>query len=703
MSAGANPQTAQDPIRLELQGASFWSSEFSRERYGGSVFVDYKLPAGSIKASTFINGLNNDEFRRDFNKGQGFFNLNRSIESRITNTLSTVNSLQFEQKLFWNSKIDAGVSYTSANNKTPVHYGVGTSALSPSGFDSNTLPEELRRISRNTETIYPYEILAVANFVSDSSYFISSLSSRNNTFFEDELTSFINWEIPAQIGDHISIDFKMGGKYRKKSREYDESDRGHGMTVGGQEELRQFIYQNNPDLDFGMGRFTRYVQNNFSTFYLLSSYDQMILAEQFRQRGFMQRSIMEQIIGQLDDDNWSVTQTGQHPRRDIPNDYSGSEEIKAGYAMAAINVSRYFQLVGGARYEDITTNYRSFGIRESGVYDFTMEEFDDSLAIRNNSFLLPMVNARLMPFNWLQLRFAYTQSIARSRYYSYMPRYTLDRLKFLRNLGNPYLKPALSHNLDAYFSIRVNNPNVFSVGVLTAGVFQKKLEGYEYVKNYVNIHDSINNRHPYNVIADNRNVPISIPINNPIPAYSRGMEIDWQGSFIYLPRPFNGLVFTANYTYTDTEQTQHVQLVKREIPNPATPWIVNLSVVDSTYKDQLFRQPKHIINASLGYDLGGFSARVAYTRTAEAFVGYNGSGRIHPENRRLSQMQELWDLSVTQHVPWIKGLQLFFNMSNITSTFNVKEFVNVTNGGDPYPLYEEYFGRLTIVGLRYTF
>jgi TonB-dependent receptor len=505
-----------------------------------------------------------------------------------------------------------------------------------------------------------------------------------------------------KFGSNISGEFKMGGKYRKKTREYDASDRGHGMTVGGQEELRQFILENNPDLDFGQGRFTSYVQNNFSSFHLLSDYDQMILADQFRQRAFMDRGIMEQIIGQLDDDNWSVTQTGQHPRRDIPNDYSGEEEVKAGYAMASLDITKYFQLVGGARYENITTNYRSFGVKESGVFDYTLEEFDDSLAIRNHSFLLPMVNARILPFEWLQLRFAYTQSIAHPRYYSYMPRYTLDRLKFLRNIGNPALEPALSHNIDAYFSIRVNNPRLLTAGVFTAGVFQKRIEGFEFVKNYVNIHDSINNRHSYNVIADNRNVPISVPINNPDPAYSRGMEIDWQGSFVYLPKPFNGFVLTANYTYTDTEQTQHTQLVKRHMPNPATPWIVELTIVDSTYKDALFRQPKHIINASLGYDIGGFSARIAYTRTAEAFVGYNGSGRIHPENRRLSQMQELWDLSVTQRIPRVNGLQLFFNVSNITSTFNVKEFVNTTDGGDPYPLYEEYFGRLTIIGLRYT-
>jgi TonB-dependent receptor len=140
MSASAIVLAEQDPVRLEHESVGFWSSDFNRERFGGSLFLDYRLPAGSIKANTFINGLNNDEFIKQFNKGQGLFNLNRNIESVVTNTISMVNSFQVEHKLFWNSTINAGVSYTLADSKTPVNYALSTSALSPAGFDANSLP-----------------------------------------------------------------------------------------------------------------------------------------------------------------------------------------------------------------------------------------------------------------------------------------------------------------------------------------------------------------------------------------------------------------------------------------------------------------------------------------------------------------------------------------------------------------------------------
>ncbi len=496
---------------------------------------------------------------------------------------------------------------------------------------------------------------------------------------------------------------KFGGKYRKKDREYDANDRGYGLTTGQQQELRKYILYANPDLDFGLGEFTEYVQNNFATYPFLSDYDQWILDDQFRQKGYVERAIMEQIISDLDDDHWSVTNTGEHPRRNIADDYSGSEEIMAGYGMANINITKYIQLIGGVRVEDIKTDYRSFGIRESGVIDFTLEEFDDSLAVRRNTFVLPMVNAKIKPTEWLQFRLAYTQSIARPKYYSYMPRYKLGRLKDITNIGNPNLTPALSHNIDAYMSIKANSQTIGVAGVLTAGVFHKRLEGYEYTKNYVNLHDSINDVHPYNVVASNRDSPIEVPINNPEPAFSQGIEIDWQGAFIYLPKPFNGIVLNANYTLTETEQTQIIQKVKSTVPDPKKPWIKETEVLDSTFEESLFSQPRYVINVSLGYDYKGFSARLAYTRTAETFSGYFGTGRDFSENRKLSAMQEVYDLSVNQKIPKVDGMQVFFNMSNIASTFNAKEFVKVSSGSKQnYPLYEEYFGRIMIFGLRYT-
>lgn len=699
-----NELTTGEVVIKNISG-NFWNSDFSRKRYGGSLFIDYRLPKGKIKASSFINGLQNKEFTRTFNFAPSSATpVRKNVNGKESETLSSVYSFTFQHKLFFNSSLDLGVSYTTATSELLADYNLNSKYVNPTWWDPDQLPPNIQDIFAPlaNETVYPFDVLALEQYYSDSSYFIESLGSRDNVFTENEITTFINWEIPLNLTSQISGSLKMGGKYRKKFREYDANDRGHGLTVGGQEELKEYLLNTHPDIDFGIGSFTDYIgASNLSPYHLLGDFDQWILEERFQQRGYVHQSYMNQIISDLDDDNWSVTETGAHPRRNIAEDYTGSEEITAGYIMTDLNITKYLQVLGGVRVEDIKTDYRSFGIRESGVINFTLEEFGDSLAFRQNTFVLPMVNAKIKATDWLQFRFAYTQSIARPRYYSYMPRYRLDRLKFIENIGNPNLKPALSENIDAYMSMKMNSRAVGLTGIFTVGVFHKKITGYEYVKDYVNIHDSINDVHPYNVIANNRDRMISVPINNDYPAYSQGLEIDWQSAFVYLPAPFNGIVFNVNYTFTETEQTQQYQRVKTTIPNPATPWIRTLEVIDSTFKDILFSQPKHVISGSIGYDLGGFSIRVAYTGNAESLVGYFGSGRKYIENRRISLERHVFDLSLTQKVPKIEGLQLFFNMSNITGTFNTSEGVKRTNDEPFFPLYEERFGRIMILGLRY--
>jgi TonB-dependent receptor len=702
MDASGRLEEEQKELMITTTGANFWASEFKRKRYGGSLFLDYKLPHGKIKASSFLNGLDNEEYKRTYNYGQGLL-IRKNAQIIESNTLSLVSSLQIEYKLPLNSTVDLGASYTSAKNNKPKNFSIG-SKLAPWLKDGEKLPAEIEKINRNSSTVYPYDLLKVAQFWSDSSYFMENISSSDNTFDENEMTVFLNWKIPFNFGNQVSGKIKIGGKYRKKNREYDASDRGHGLTAGGQEDLRAYIGSANPNLDFGLNKYPDYIpSNSFSMLHLVDDYDKKILDEQFRMHGYLDQEILEQIVSDLDADHWSAVTTGEHPRRNIADDYSGNEEILAGYAMADVNLTKYVQLIGGVRYEDTKTDYRSFGVKEQGVVDFSFEEFADSLAQRQSTYLMPMVNAKIKPTDWLQFRFAYTQSIARPKYYSYMPRYKFGRLKDITNIGNPDMEPALSNNIDAYVSIKTNNKKMGITGVFSAGVFHKRIEGYEYTKSYVNIHDSINNRHPYNVIASNREARINIPINNPEPAYSKGLEIDWQGSFIYLPKPFNGLVLNANYTLTETEQTQIVQQVKQFTPDPEKPWITETEIFDSTYTEFLFSQPKHIFNASIGYDYKGFSGRLAYTLQTESLVGYFDSGRKYQENDRLSAEKHVFDLSLTQKIAKVKGLQVFFNMSNISSTFNKYEYVRTTfDDGKEYQLLQEYFGRIMIAGLRYS-
>ncbi len=701
MSAGGDVERLTSGNRIRLDNANFSANEYSRKRYGGSLYLDYRLPNGKIKAMSFLNGLNNFNYSRSFSSNFQHSNYNRNVNHNETNTISIINSIALEQKLFLNSTIQVGISYSLAKNHTPVNYSLGTEYRS-SILTENRITPAVESYLTNPEK-YPYDakILIEDDFMLDSAFYLTSVSSTDNTFDEDELIGYIDWIFPFKAGNSVSGNFKVGVKYRNKNRQYDANTRSAFLATSGSDKLRAWIPPANPNLDFtGM---EDYIGNqSLASFHILDDYDDKILDDQFVHRGFVSESAMMQIIKSIDDDNWSEAHHGAiSPEKNKLGDYSGSEQITAGYAMADVNITRYLQLVGGVRYEDIRTNFRSFGLIIEGVDFFSFVPFDDSLANRHNSFLLPMVNLKIKPFAWLQFRLAYTQSIARPKYTSFMPKYTLGRLGDLTDIGNPGLKPALSHNLDAYVSVKVNERKLGMAGVLTMGTFMKIIEDYEFSKSYANVDDSVNAVHPYypEIIASNRAVPITLPINNPYAAYSKGFEIDWQGSFIYLPRPFNGIVLNANYTYTDTEQTQTKQLISNVVEDPSRPWIQTTVVTDSAFTVPLFNQPKHHVNASIGYDYKGFSMRVAYTMKSEILVGFFGNG-YELENEKLSAVRHAWDLSVKQDIPWVKGLQVFLNVSNISAVYSDKQFVHVTDKPD-FPLYEQYFGRISILGLRY--
>ncbi|MGC9344869.1 MAG: TonB-dependent receptor domain-containing protein, partial [Bacteroidales bacterium] len=388
------------------------------------------------------------------------------------------------------------------------------------------------------------------------------------------------------------------------------------------------------------------------------------------------------------------------------------------YLMADLNLTRYVNLVGGVRYENIRTDYKSWGIRSITFITSVLDTLPDNIAVRENDFFLPMINAKIMPFRWMDIRLAYTQSIARPRYTSFMPRYIIDRDGNLSSIGNPVLRPALSENMDIYLSIHGNK-----VGLFTIGAFTKRIDGFEYSKQF-------NKDNPLSVekleeillypeIPDDLGTLRSIGrinINSSEYSYVRGVEVDLQTTFWYLPAPLNGLTFSTNYTYSESEQTETRELVT--VIRDARGFPIDREYRDSSFITPLIGQPKHIFNASLGYDFKGFSARLSYRHTAESFIGFVKAQTQLPEDRRLRAAYNQWDLAITYNIPWIEGLNVFFNATRFTNKiegeyvklsegFNVIGFTPISSvaRNDPgiYPLRDRYYSNFLITGLKYQF
>lgn len=99
-------------------------------------------------------------------------------------------------------------------------------------------------------------------------------------------------------------------------------------------------------------------------------------------------------------------------------------------------------------------------------------------------------------------------------------------------------------------------------------------------------------------------------VNSPYTAYVRGLEVEWQSNFSWLPELFNGIVLNANYTHvwSKTKYMQHRIRYER----PPVAFVPVAVEADTFYVNRLLHQANDIANVSLGYDWKGFSARLSF-------------------------------------------------------------------------------------------
>ena len=94
-----------------------------------------------------------------------------------------------------------------------------------------------------------------------------------------------------------------------------------------------------------------------------------------------------------------------------------------------------------------------------------------------------------------------------------------------------------------------------------------------------------------------------------------GLEFDLQSNFNFLPYPVNGLVLSLNYARLYSEMTVQSAIKFQEVIgiHPITFEPITKTVVEETYRTiTMPDQTPHILNASLGYDIKGFSSRISF-------------------------------------------------------------------------------------------
>lgn len=641
----------------------------TRNRYGGNLILDYKLPNGSIQSINMVSRLNSmyQDYKTQFD--YIYKNLNWDYIRGNDNTDLAINSLQGKYDFgFIAVDLSAANSYTRNSNPWfPDYYFTQGNGI---GGDPNpnTPPEGLLNLTTYDST--------KASF--------NQITTSSADYKENDQAYKGNFKIPLNFGNTVSGFFKFGGEYRYNYRTNAES--------------APYSHIDHPAL----GNFTDSLQNRYGLIwsdpiahffaYNFSDYNRSLitnfLGDKFGDLIWAPRTlVLDDITSYIIANRNSISSQNrgwyEGPFTDLINNYRYIERYYAGYGMAEIDLGPQLMIVGGARYEMDASQFSAYGIKDNG--NQLTQRYDSVTVYPKNHYWLPMVQAKYDVAEWGDVRYSYTQTLARPDFTQIDPGWNIDQPGQGVNTGNPNLRPAESFNHDLLFTIHSND-----IGLVSVGAFYKTVKDFSYFSSYWLLP---NQTLPgYDTLAQypgaQNGASINTYYNNPYKAYLKGLEGDFQTRFWYLPGLLSGIVLGINYTHIWSSTLYPLAGLHR-----TTVGRVNVvTLVDSTRGGRLIDQPADIANVSIGYDYEGFSGRISFLYQGAMISGIGS--RIEQDGYTHDYFR--MDASVRQILP-LKGLQVYLDVNNINQRADIS--AQQTIGGFTS---EQYYGLTADLGIRYT-
>jgi TonB-dependent receptor len=576
-----------------LAGLDLRDYTVHRDRYGATGAVDVKArPDASFVIRGVYNRFTDDhELRRRLREQITNSRIDRELRDRTH--IEQIGSLAFSgQQLLGRAELDYKVSGAYASQFDPLTvtttFRESKVTFAPNVSAGSLDPDNIQANPQN-------ETLAGYNFNSQI---------RATNFAQDrDIVTQANLRLPIQASNALATFIKFGAKYRDKQRSRDRRE--STLTTTATLRLTDFL-----DTGFNPPSF------------LDGRYDIGDFISQDAALNLPNAAAM--------------TSTRNHTRD--AEEYFAGERVAAAYAMAEIYAGSKLFILPGVRYEYTTSDYQGNTVLFSpaGAYLSTQPVTGD----HSYGVPLPDVHMRYAITPDTNLRAAVTRSLARPNYYDLVPYRAQDDSAATLSLGNPTLKPTKSWNLDFMAEHYLK-----SVGLISAGVFYKRLEDYIYVNTFAqSIGDTV--------------YQTTQPLNGES-ASIRGMELAVQNRFTKLPAPWDGFGVFANYTLTDSDA--------------AFPGRVG-------EKASLPGQSRHVGNVSASYEKGGFSGRVSMNFHGSYIDAVGGSSTLD----RYYDTHKQLDASISRTI--MPRIRLFLDALNLTNAP-----LRYYQGDANHPLQEEHY------------
>ncbi len=666
------------PTNLQLR-----EEKTNRKRAGGSVNIDFRIPYGKVNANALYNQLDQDGRTRvdrmDLEHASHYFEFTKW--KNTTKIFTT--GVNTEQDYGW-IKYNVGASYSGSRANNP----------------DDKLWSFVQENNAYTSTTIRY-LKDFQNFTNynDSATALQYIFGEQITRKENQAVVQLNVQVPFQLTHFLSGYFKMGGKFKYLDRINDEERGGRSNyqygSTGGVSNLLTVLLKRASEMypqNFDWPRDSALVRYcgwfpiiNFRT----NEYRYNFLGDYYLPFAVDHR-VMEQATNALR----TTTDWLRYSIESDGRDYNGIERYNAAYAMTQLDITQYATFIGGVRWEQDYSKYNGQRYRQvviGGSDERPPAEFERLTIERKVHFLLPQALLTLKPAEWLKLRLASTQTLTRPDYMMYAPITWINSYMNYMRAANSKLKPARSYNYDVSLSIYNGYTGLFSASAFYKRIKDLIMQTTIYYQAGMILPEGLN-------IPDNWITgyapQIDTYINIPGKAEYKGFELEWQTNFWYLPQPFKGLVLNVNYTRIDSKVEAHYYKILIGDPIPNTRPVRRYRILVDTFRvARMPDQPAHTLNATIGYDIGGFSARLSYLYQTDRtrFLTYQG--------QKLDQVfgkYWRWDLALQQKIS--ETVSVFANFNNL----NARDDISYAGVMEDI-FYLERYGFTMDVGIRFTF
>ncbi|NOR74339.1 MAG: hypothetical protein GQ525_04190, partial [Draconibacterium sp.] len=545
---------------------------------------------------------------------------------------------------------------------------------------------------------------------------VSSIGTSTALSEDKNLTAYLDFKIPFKLGNLITGHVKTGGRYRKKDRVKDitsggqhfgtnqfagpeianrldwvQLDRNQHITAVGLPEgnIGSFL---NGQYDFG-STFSIDRLNEISDAWEQTSQYWKDYAEANGGWGATLPNGSSMPSSEKSDYTYSISNS-------IMSDQNIVEHYYATYLLAEFKFGKWGMFMPGVRYEKTEATMDGFRANEPTLPSAISKEISgvETNASRSDEFFLPAIHLRVNPHKKFYIHGAYTQTLRRPNFNDISPNtYSAVRMTppHTYNTKTPNLKAERWTNYDLQFTFHGEK-----AGLLSISGFYKTVEDKMWGRSWLRLPGE-----PLvGDFGDTDPVQISEPQNHEYPINLKGFEAEIQTSFWYLPKPFSYFTTSLNYTYTNSETQYPISWTEPVTvfpPGGGRP-TVYLARTDTTISGRMTHQPKHIANASLGFNKGGLNIWLSYQYNGDILTGKRLNKSAVTQNGEmdgLKQSFQRWDLQVAYKFDGqLQGFEIMGNFANLTD--NIEE-QNLR--GDVRPTYLENYGWTADLGIRYNF